>query len=81
MCASPAPRCFPCLLRGFLPGLNFVDAARLLQQTHNILYSSYDACTLPDPEHPDATFVADAMVANPVVYGEAWSGAGLSFDS
>lgn len=52
--------------RGFLPGLHVVDAARLLQQTHNILYSSYDACILPDPEHPDATIVA-VMVANPIV--------------
>jgi len=31
--------------------------------------SSWGACTLPDPLHPNLAFVADAIVSNPPVYG------------
>eukprot|EP00955_Chlamydomonas_euryale_P041177 351927-Chlamydomonas_euryale.AAC.2 len=55
--------------RGILPGLNLSDAWEQRQQVKSILYSSFGACVLPDPERPDAPFVADAIVANPPAYG------------
>ena len=47
-----------------------MDAKRQVQQLNSILYSSYGACVLPDPQNPDVPFVADAIVANPPAYGE-----------
>ena len=40
-----------------------------IPQVKAIVYSCWGACVLPDPEHPDEPFVADAIVANPPSYG------------
>ncbi|KAG1676362.1 hypothetical protein FOA52_001157 [Chlamydomonas sp. UWO 241] len=55
--------------RGIMPGLNIADALEQREQVKQILYSSWGACVLPDPEHLDKPFIADAIVANPPAYG------------
>ena len=52
-----------------MPGLNIADAIQQREQVKEILYSSWGACVLPDPEHPDKPFIADAIIANPPAYG------------
>ncbi|GAX76945.1 hypothetical protein CEUSTIGMA_g4392.t1 [Chlamydomonas eustigma] len=55
--------------RGIMPGLNISDAMQQREQVRDILYSSWGACVLPDPENPNKPFIADAIVANPPAYG------------
>ncbi|GFH13354.1 glyco_transf_28 domain-containing protein, partial [Haematococcus lacustris] len=55
--------------RGILPGWDISEAVQQREQVRQILYSTYGACTLPDPLHPDKPMTADAIVANPPAYG------------
>eukprot|EP00955_Chlamydomonas_euryale_P062123 358293-Chlamydomonas_euryale.AAC.1 len=55
--------------RGIMPGLNIADALEQREQVKQILYSSWGACVLADPENKDKPFIADAIVANPPAYG------------
>ena len=41
-----------------------------MQMLREITFSTWPACTAPDPEDPDQKpFVAEAIVSNPVSYG------------
>ena len=55
--------------RGIMPGLNIADAIQQREQVKEILYSSWGACVLPDPENLNKPFIADAIIANPPAYG------------
>jgi len=54
---------------GILPGLDLSEVAEQRRQMRDILYSTWPACSEPDPDTPDKPFVADAIVANPPTYG------------
>ncbi|GAX82718.1 hypothetical protein CEUSTIGMA_g10144.t1 [Chlamydomonas eustigma] len=55
--------------RGMNPGLNLGDAMEQRNQMKLILKSTWGACVEPDPETPNVSFVAEAIVANPPAYG------------
>ncbi len=78
----------PVMLSGFMvkthgklmPNLLDVDEIRdhtedlpiKLQMLREICWSTWPACTAPDPEDPNQTpFVAEAIISNPVTYGHS----------
>lgn len=55
--------------RGLSPGLSLADIKEQRRQMRDIIFSTYAACTEPDPDHLDRPFTADAILANPPSFG------------
>lgn len=57
--------------KGFLPSWPS-EVKEQRRQLKSIIFSTWDACTSPDWESNGKNFIADAIIANPPVYGECY---------